>query len=123
MDLRDEARRSRSESEYRNMSEVAWRASKASRRATVARRKAHGFLNRELSWLDFDRRVLGVAEDDSVPLLERVKLCAIVSRNLDEFFAVRIAGLRGQVAAGATPSDESAPGRQPGKLGESRIRG
>ena len=98
MDLRDEARRSRSESEYRNMSEVAWRL-EASRRATVARRKAHGFLNRELSWLDFDRRVLGVAEDDSVPLLERVKLCAIVSRNLDEFFAVRIAGLRGQVAA------------------------
>ena len=77
------------------MSEVACRASKASRRATVARRKARGFLNRGSGGSIFDRRVLGVAEDDSVPLLERVKLCTIVSRNLGEFFAVRIAELRG----------------------------
>ena len=54
-------------------------------------------LNRELSWLDFDQRVLEVAADRDLPLLERVKLCAIFSSNLDEFFAVRVAGLLGQV--------------------------
>jgi polyphosphate kinase len=56
--------------------------------------------NRELSWLEFDRRVLELASDRGVPLLERLKLCAIVSSNLDEFVAVRMAGLRSQVAAG-----------------------
>ena len=60
------------------------------------------FLNRELSWLEFDRRVLEAAADPSLPLLERVKLCAIVSSNLDEFFAVRMAGLHGQVVANPT---------------------
>jgi polyphosphate kinase len=86
----------------------------AGRRATrqaAARRRANRFLNRELSWLDFDRRVLGLAEDEGVPLLERVKLCAIVSRNLDEFFAVRVAGLRHQAAAGV--SRRSPDGRTP----------
>ena len=58
---------------------------------------ADRFLNRELSWLDFDRRVLELAADPGVPLLERVKLCGIVSSNLDEFFAVRIGGTREQV--------------------------
>jgi polyphosphate kinase len=61
---------------------------------------ADGFFNRELSWLGFDRRVLELASDRSLPLLERLKLCAIVSSNLDEFVAVRMAGLRSQVAAG-----------------------
>jgi polyphosphate kinase len=56
--------------------------------------------NRELSWLEFDRRVLELASDRGVPLLERLKLCAIVSSNLDEFVAVRMAGLRSQVATG-----------------------
>jgi len=50
-----------------------------------------------LSWLDFDGRVLELAADPGVPLLERVKLCGIVSSNLDEFFAVRMAGTREQV--------------------------
>jgi polyphosphate kinase len=60
------------------------------------------FLNRELSWIDFDRRVLELASDPGLPLLERVKLCAIVSSNLDEFFAVRMAELHDQaLAAGA----------------------
>jgi polyphosphate kinase len=58
------------------------------------------FLNRDLSWLDFNRRVLELASDDDVPLLERVKLFAIVSSNLDEFFAVRIARLEQAVASG-----------------------
>ncbi len=56
-------------------------------------------LNRELSWLDLNARVLDLAADASEPLLERVKFCAIFSTNLDEFFMVRVAGLLDQVVA------------------------
>jgi polyphosphate kinase len=58
------------------------------------------FVNRELSWLDFDARVLALAEQPELPLLERAKFLAIWSQNLDEFFQVRVAGLKDQVAAG-----------------------
>ncbi len=58
------------------------------------------YLNRELTWLNFNRRVLHEAEDSRNPLLERVKFLAIVSNNLDEFFMKRIGGLKQQVAAG-----------------------
>src|SRR5919112_5836896 len=58
------------------------------------------YFNRELSWLQFNARVLELAEDPSVALLERVKFCAIVSSNLDEFFMVRVAGLHDQIDAG-----------------------
>jgi polyphosphate kinase len=61
---------------------------------------AERYRNRELSWLDFNERVLALAEDDQVPLLERAKFLAIFSQNLDEFFQVRVAGLKDQVAAG-----------------------
>src|SRR5436190_12158360 len=58
------------------------------------------YLNRELSWLDFNDRVLQLTEDESLPLLERVKFCAIYTTNLDEFYMVRVAGLRDQIDAG-----------------------
>ena len=58
------------------------------------------YLNRELSLLDFNERVLALAENQAVPLLERAKFLAICSTNLDEFFQVRVAGLKDQVAAG-----------------------
>jgi len=58
------------------------------------------YLNRELSWLDFNDRVLQLAEDESLPLLERAKFCAIYTTNLDEFYMVRVAGLRDQIDAG-----------------------
>ncbi|WP_442932446.1 RNA degradosome polyphosphate kinase [Micromonospora sp. NBC_01699] len=58
------------------------------------------FLNRELSWLDFNARVLALAEDPTTPLLERAKFLAIFASNLDEFYMVRIAGLKRRLQAG-----------------------
>lgn len=58
------------------------------------------YLNRELTWLEFNRRVLHEAEDSRTPLLERLKFIAIVSANLDEFFMKRIGGLKQQIGAG-----------------------
>ena len=69
------------------------------------------YLNRELSWLAFNERVLSLAAEPGIPLLERAKFAAIASSNLDEFFQVRVAALKDQIAAGV--EDRTPDGRTP----------
>lgn len=71
------------------------------------------FFDREESWLRFNQRVLELAQDSALPLLERVRFLSIVSSNLDEFFMVRVAGLTRRMATGLAV--RSASGRQPRK--------
>jgi polyphosphate kinase len=93
-------------------------AVRAKKRTAAA---ADRLINRELSFLDYDARVLALAQDSDLPLLERVKFCSIVSQMLDEFFMTRIAGLSGQAAAGITV--RSPDGRTPQQaLRETRER-
>lgn len=78
------------------------------------------FLNRELSWLAFNERVLDLASEPGIPVLERAKFCAIASTNLDEFFQVRVAALKEQVLAGIdrpTP-DGRTPAQQLAAIGD-----
>ncbi len=81
------------------------------------------FDNRELSWLEFDARVLALAERSDVPLLERVKFLGIFNANLDEFFQIRVAGLKEQIQAGlaSTSPDGMSPTEQLERISE-RVR-
>src|SRR3954452_3362288 len=85
-------------------------AAEASRTATVAI-EGERFLDREASWLQFNQRVLELAQDDGLPLLERVRFLAIFASNLDEFFMVRVAGLKRRIATGIAV--RSASGLEP----------
>ena len=82
----------------------------------LAQFPTENYLNRELSWLQFNARVLEEAADASNPWLERVKFLSIVSSNLDEFFEVRVAGLQQQLYAGLEPQDFAADGLDPASL-------
>src|SRR3970040_1266804 len=77
------------------------------------------FINRELSWLEFKARVLGEANDEPVPLYERLKFLAIYASNLDEFFMVRVAGLQAQQSGEVegVPPDGMTPDQQLSKIG------
>src|SRR5919106_4246646 len=82
------------------------------------------YLNRELSWLAYAERVLALAEDATAPLLERVRFLAIVATNLDEFFQVRVAGLKRQQVAGLAPPrsiDGLTPSEQLARIAERSL--
>ena len=82
------------------------------------------YINRELSLLEFNRRVLAQAEDPSVPLLERLKFLCIVSTNLDEFFEIRVSGLQERLEAGAAAAgpDMLSPRQALQEIAESDAR-
>lgn len=77
------------------------------------------FFNRDLSWLAFNQRVLSLAREPGIPLLERAKFCAIFSSNLDEFFQVRVAGLKNQIDDGVLI--QGVDGRSPAQVHDAVI--
>ncbi len=79
------------------------------------------FINRELSWLEFNRRVLEEAQDPTQPLIERVKFLCIFSSNLDEFFEIRVAGIKQQIES--ETSDVAADGLRGGSSSDADAIG
>jgi polyphosphate kinase len=112
--------------------ELAWRPDGAAPAAPPAATAAliedelpeHRYLNRELSWLDFNARVLALAADTSLPLLERAKFLAIFASNLDEFYMVRVAGLkrRDEMGLSVRSADGLTPREQLRRIGEQTQR-
>ena len=96
-------------------------ASPAAARADEAPLPEDRFLDRELSWLAFNTRVLELAEDTELPMLERAKFLAIFASNLDEFFMVRVAGLKRRIAAGI--AKRAASGLMPREVHEAVLAG